>query len=194
MTRRSLSAIAVVALGPVVLGFAGSGSDFTKADLPKLVFAKSEAPPGTRLDQRNVGVGFLEREGGNGPFFALLRPHGFLADAGSEFSGTPQAVAYAESLAFLFKSAKGASTALAALHRTIPQIGRGVKDVSAPNLGEESWGVSGTFSSRSPPGYFYMWRVENVILAFTMSGSRAVVTEHTARNYATKLNAHARHR
>jgi hypothetical protein len=186
--------VVVVTLGLGFTPLGNGGSGLGKSDLPKLILLKNEAPPGTRLNPRNVGVGFLEREGGNGPFFALLRPHGFLADAGSEFYGTPKAIAYAESLALLFKSATGASSALAALHRTIPQIGRGVKNVAAPDLGQESWGVAGTFAPKSPPGYFYMWRVENVVLAFTMSGGRAVVTERSVRTHAAKLNAHLRRR
>ena len=90
--RWSLAVLGLVA-GLGVMGFGNDASSFSKRDLPKLIFAKSEAPPGTRFNPRNVGVGFLEREGGNGPFFALLRPHGFVADAGSEFSGSAQGIA-----------------------------------------------------------------------------------------------------
>jgi hypothetical protein len=186
--QTALVAIAV----PGLVGFGHGASAFGKRDLPNLIFAKREAPAGTKLNPTNVGVGFLEREGGNGDFFTLLRPHGFVADSGSEFYGSAKGVAYAESLAFLFKSAKGASDALAALRVAIGQLGSGVKGVGRPHLGSESWGVRGTFAPKSPPGYFYMWRVENVILAFTMSGPPAVVTERTARSYAAKLGAHAR--
>jgi hypothetical protein len=182
----------VVAVGVLAVAGFGGASQFGKRDLGKLILTKQEAPMGTRLDPRNVGIGFLEREGGNGDFFRLLRPHGFVADAGSEFYGSPKGIAYAESLAFLFKSSQGASTALAALHRAIGQLGAGVKDVAPSHLGAESWTVSGTFAPKSPPGYFSMWRVQNVVLAFTMSGRPAVVTERLVRSYAAKLDGHTR--
>jgi hypothetical protein len=190
--KRRLAAVLTAAAALALVGLASGSSLFTRRDLPRLVFAKGDAPPGTALNPKNVGVGFLEREGGNGDFFRLLRPHGFVADAGSEFYGTPKAIAYAESLAFLFKSARGASSALAALHAAIRQLGSGIKDVAAPKLGSESWGVSGTFAPKSPPGYFYMWREQNVVLALTMSGRPAVVTQSKARSYAAKLDARAR--
>jgi len=188
------SVVAVLVVFPVLTltAFGGSGSSFGKQDLPKLVLVKSEAPAGTQLNPKNVGVGFLEREGGNAEFFSLLRPHGFVADSGAEFYGSAKRVAYAESLAFLFRDAKGASAGLAALHGVFRQLGTGIKDVAAPGLGSESWGVSGVFSPKSPPGYFYMWRADNVVLAFTMSGPSAVVTERAARSYAQKLQAHTR--
>ena len=176
------------------LALAGCGSghkSFDKADLPRVVFAKSNAPPGTLYNVDNAGLGFLERERGNAELLRLLRPFGFVADAGSEFAGNQTSIAYAESLAFLFKDPKGASKALAAMHGAIAQVGQGVKDVTAPGLGDESWAVSGVFFPKAPPGCFFVWRKLNLVLAFTMSGSPSVVTESSARSYATKLEGRA---
>lgn len=183
-----MRAAAVTVLAAALLAGCGGGpGSYAKSDLSKLVLAGSQAPAGTRFNSTNVGVGFLEREGGNESFFVLLRPHGFVADAGSEFYGPKNRVAYAESLAFLFENGGGASKALAAMHEAFPQVGQGVRDVSDPDLGEESWGVSGVFGPKSPPGYFYMWRDRNVIRAFMLSGARSVVTESRARAEAGKL-------
>ena len=177
-----------ILLAVLLLAACGGGTKtYTKDDLASLVLEASDAPAGTQVNPKNAGVRFLEREGGNEEFFALLRPFGFVADAGSEFYGPKDQIAYAESLAFLFNDRDGASKALAALHRAVPQIGQGVKDVAPPKLGEESFGVSGVFGPKSPPGYFYFWRVRNVVLSFTMSGDPAAVTSDSVRSYAEKL-------
>jgi hypothetical protein len=156
------------------------------------VLSKSELPPGVREDLKQSGSNMLEREGGNGELFRLLRPHGFVADYGAQYYGPGNRIAYVESIAFLFTGTKGASAALAAMHGAFRHLGQGVKDVAPPRLGDESWGVSGVFFPKAPPGYFYAWRVRNLILSFTMSGAKALVTVATARAYAAKLNKHAR--
>jgi hypothetical protein len=195
MKCRTRTASVMLAIFTVMLAVAacgGSGDkDFQKGDLADLPLGGSEAPPGTKLNPKSVGTNFLEREGGNEDFFKLLRPFGFVADSGSEFIGSPKQIAYAESLAFLFRDADGASKAVAALHKQFPQLARGAKEVSSPGLGEESWGVSGVFAPKSPPGYFYTWREGDVVLSFTMSGKPTVVTEGQVRAYAAKLDAHA---
>jgi hypothetical protein len=90
-------------------------------------------------------------------------------------------------MAFIFRDRGGASKAFAAIHRAVPQLGQNVEDVAAPGFGDESWGVSGTFAPKSPPGYFYFWRVRNALIAFTMSGSPATVTPERTRSTAERL-------
>ena len=155
------------------------------------MLTKAELPSGVRINAKQSGVNLLEKEGGNAQLFQILRPLGFVADYGAQYYGRPSRVAYVESIAFLFKTATGASKALVAMHQALRQLGQGVKDVSPPRLGEESWGVSGVFFPKAPPGYFYVWRLRNLILQFTMSGAKTVVTAPSARAYAAKLNQHA---
>jgi hypothetical protein len=176
-------------LGLVLLlaGCGGGSKPYDKADLPDLILSTADAPAGTKPNRKNMGVDFLEREGGNEQFFSLLRPFGFVADAGVEFYGRKTGVFYAESLAFVFKDADGAAKALAAIHRAVPRLGQNVEDIAAPGFGDESWGVSGTFAPKSPPGYFYFWRVRNALIAFTMSGSPATVTAERTRLAAETL-------
>src|SRR5207253_9687549 len=97
--------------------------------------------------------------------FRLFRPFGFVADAGSEFFGNQTSIAYAQSLAFLFKDSKGASKALAALHDVLTQTPENLKDVKSPGIGDESWAVSSRFFPKAPPGYLFFWRRLNLVLA-----------------------------
>jgi len=141
------------------------------------------------------GIGALAKHLGKVLFLdRLLRPFGFVADYGTQFYGTRNKTAYAESIAFLFKDAQGASKALATMHSQIGQLlgqAAALKDVSARRLGQESWGVSGIFFASAPPGYLYVWRRRNLVLFFTASGAKTVMTEARARSWAAKLDARA---
>jgi hypothetical protein len=176
-----------VALLAAVLAGCGGSKSFSRADLPDLVFQRADAPPGMKLNPKSAGPNFLEREQGNAEFLQLLRRFGFVGDAGSEFYGRRASIAYAESLAFLFRDEKGAAKALAAMHRAISGVGQNVRDLTAPDLGDESWGMAGTFDQNAPPGFFFVWRDRNLIRAFTMSGANSAITEATAESYAEKL-------
>jgi hypothetical protein len=177
----------------VLAGCGGGGGGtqaFTTDDLPKLVLKPSESPKELEYVKSQSGANLLERaQGGQG--LAPLKQAGLEGDYGTRFlsKGGATGPVFAESLALVFKDSGGASKALSF---TKAQATRGGKQVgvSAKGLGEEGWGLRGSFfSANAPETYFYTWRVGNAVLSLILAGT---VTEKQARGYADRLDSRAK--
>jgi hypothetical protein len=151
-----------------------AAKDFTREDLAKLNFAPSEAPPGTEYDRRASGKDMLEREGGTEQIIAQLKKHGFEADYGAQFRRTSRKQEttagpyFAESVALLFKDPDAAGGGLDLLKQLNSEYFKPAKEIERPQLGEESWGVSGKQQGRYPT-YVYGWRIGDVVQLLTVS-------------------------
>jgi hypothetical protein len=169
-----------------------AAKDFTNEDLAKLNFAPSEAPPGTEYDSRVSGKNMLERESGTEEIIARLRERGFEADYGAQFSRssrkreTSAGPYFTESIALLFKDPDAASSGLDLLKQLNSEYFKPAKEIERPELGQESWGVSGKQQGKYPT-YIYGWRISDVVQLLNVSPGGPKQTLVLAR----RLAAHA---
>jgi hypothetical protein len=174
MTRLSAIALAVALLVFLVAsagsaqGGAVTSPNFTRADLPRLVFGGSDAPAGTHILPIS-GPRLLEREGGLGDVLRKLRERGYLTDHGSQFEARSRrsAIGFFEALALLFRDEQGAARGLNYLLRVHHRFFRPALDTSPHGLGEAAWAIRGYFFSS--PSYIYAWRIGDVVQLATLS-------------------------
>ena len=107
----AVAAVAMLAIATKVVS--GSTSEFRKADLPQLVMTAKDAPAGTR----RVFAGPVAKSKQE---LAALRAFGFEADYKTVFAA-PRNRIVAESVASLFRTARGASGSLASLKQRLAQ-------------------------------------------------------------------------
>jgi hypothetical protein len=160
--------LVALVLAGTVQGGAGASPDFTRADLPLLVFGGSDAPVGTHIVPIS-GPRLLEREGGLGDVLRKLRERGFLTDYGSQFEARSRrsAIGFFETLALLFRDEQGAARGLNYLLRVHHRFFRPARDISPHGLGEAAWAIRGYFFNS--PSYVYGWRIGDVVQIATLS-------------------------
>jgi hypothetical protein len=189
--RRLFLLASILVLAGCGGGGGGGGSQaFSTADLAKLVLKPSESPKELEYVKKESGANVLEK-GSTPQALEPLKQDGLQGDYVAKFlsKGGPTGPVFAESLALIFKDSNGASKALAFTKKQATASG-GKVAISAKGLGDEGWGLRGSFfNPRAPRTYFYTWRVGNAVLSFILSGT---VTEKQARGYADRLNSRAK--
>jgi hypothetical protein len=168
---------------------------FTKADLPGLVLAPSEAPPGTEADL--AGPGFIEKEvdgdEGAGELRRLQRL-GMKANYGIEFEPNARDAPFLGTVAILFESAPAADRGFDyLLQRQLSELAP-ANEIRAEGLGEASFGVDGKFEGEFPTAAFGVrtGNLMQVVTAFSPEGARASVRQ--ARKLAVRVEALAQNR
>jgi hypothetical protein len=193
--RRLLALAGSLALAGVLAGCGGGGggssssAKFSTDDLGDLVLKPSEAPKGLEYSTRDSGRGALEKANGEAAL-APLRKFGLEGDQVSKFLSTGKSggPVFAETIGLVFKNHDGASKALE-LSRQQASGGGRTKTIPANGLGDEAWGLHGTFfSANAPDTYFYTWRVDNALQSLILSGT---VSEQQARAIADRLEKRA---
>jgi hypothetical protein len=194
-SSRAFTLGAITALCVLGAGCGGGGSTtFTTEDLPGIVLKPSEAPDDLIYWRQQSGPNMLEKEGkGSAQGLKVLHRLGLEGDYGSQFvpRSRSAAVQYAESFGLAMEDPDAASGALAIFKKRQGQMGKGVTSISAAGLGEESWGLRGSFFPGAPPTYFYSWRIGNAMFALALAGKPGAVTEQDARALADRMNERA---
>ena len=186
----TIAAAALVALALTACGGDGDGSpDFAAADLAGLNFARNELP---RLEYQpdSSGAGAFSRdqkeeaeeEGDESGLRLLerLQGLGLEADHVSQFFATSRdsKLSFVESITFLFRDEEGAEEAVDVVKKASAENIRPTKEIDAPELGEQAFGLRGKFDDRLT--YSLGWRVGDAIQVIGVApGDQAAGPEST---------------
>jgi hypothetical protein len=177
MWRRGLAA------GLAVVAIACSSSErgsFTAKQVPDIVLQADEAPEGTRAvvgaggeqDLDTFAVDAAEREALVADGFVS----GYVAYFAPEAYFDPEQFVDDDSISFqviagVFETADGASSSLRRFLGDLRdrQLAEAA-DVAVPELGDESYGLSGSSPADGSSLLVYLWRRDNLILVLSGSG------------------------
>jgi hypothetical protein len=158
-----------LALAAVAQGGGGTSPNFTRADLPRLVFKPSDAPPGMRYVRGPEGSGprFLEREAEPGDEISRLvqqlRRRGFLISFGVQFFARHERakIGFLEAIAFLFRNEDSARRGFNFIERAVPgrfeSLGRSPHLASARRRLGAAEAAARTARASSTAGESGMW-------------------------------------
>jgi hypothetical protein len=203
--RARIVPVALVLVGGLTLaavaqGGGGTSPNFTRADLPGLVFKPSDAPPGMRYVRGPEGSGprFLEREAEPGDEISRLvqqlRRRGFLISFGVQFFARHERakIGFLEAIAFLFRNEDSERRGFNFLERAVPGRFESPREIPAPGLGEASFGSRGSCGENCK-GFEYGWRIGDVVQLLTLvplhGRQLRPSAQAAARRFANQLEA-----
>jgi hypothetical protein len=161
-----LTAVALAACG----GNGGDGGsadarDYSASDLQGLSFAPRDLPDMDHQPRRS-GAGAFTRGEENREIGARLERFGLEGDYVSQFFATSRdsKLGFVESVALLFEDASSAGAAVEPVNVAYVEF-LAAKEIDAPALGEQAFGVLGDFDGH--PVYAFGWRVGDAIQLVT---------------------------
>jgi hypothetical protein len=174
-------------------GESDDSADFDRSELAALVPPKTEPPPQHAAEEKPFGFDFLEQEGEDivKAVVLPLRARGMEDDYGIQFTGTTRKAdpGFLEAIAFLFRDENAATRGLDYVRGVHIKFIKPARELPALDIGEESWGLVGEFFG--DPDAVYGFRIGNVVLLATVSGSTDQVSIREARELAEDLEARA---
>lgn len=186
------------ALALALLAACGGGGEptFTVDDLPRLVLREDDAPVGTQLEATASGFQTLEEYAEDEAEEAALASAGFRG-AQIAFFLDPKVLGsgggtLAVSFALLFDDADGARAGLDVVRDDLVADGEDLTERPAPGLGDGAFGYYGDLSPGRPPGYAFVWRVGNAVLAVVGAAPDGAVNEGAVLTLANAVDARAR--
>jgi hypothetical protein len=177
MWRRGLAVALAIAAAACSASERGS---FTMEQVPGIVLQADEAPEGTRKVAGVGGEQGLDTFARNATERAALVRDGFVSGYVSYFAPDayfdPEESVGADAISFqviagVFETPGGASSSLRRfLGNLRTRQLAGAVDAPAPELGDESYGLSGSSPADGSALIVYLWRRSNLILVISGSG------------------------
>ena len=176
MWQRGLAAVVAVVAAACSAGAHG----FTREEVPDIVLQADEAPEGTRIVAGVGGEQDLDAFARDATERAALVDDGFVSGYVSYFAPEayfdPEQFVADDAISFqviagLFEEPAGASSSLDRFMGDLRdrQL-EGAETIAAPDLGDESHGLSGRSSSDGTEVVVFLWRRDNLILVLVGSG------------------------
>jgi len=176
MWQRGLAAVLAVA----AVACSSGDRTFTREELPEIVLRADEAPEGTRKVEAVGGEQDLDAFARDAAERAALVRDGFVTGYVSYFAPEayfdPDEHVDEEAISFqviagLFEEPVGASSSLRRFMADLRdrQL-EGAGEVAVPDLGEESYGLSGRSPADGSALIVFLWREANLILVLSGSG------------------------